>query len=216
MPKPFYDHVLAHAFRLRSRHWLVPLARVGGCLAAGLLAVASPALSAELLDVSLNPIDSTSWSLVLTSHVDNLVVQNIVTNHGFCQPQTPIALPQGFKFGESHLVAYFLCLPIDIRLTTNQGPQEDQISSAVDAGVSVDKTFDGSLHEIVVTAHEDRLKVKKIVMNHGNCPFIVTASPDHDGPQGTLSFGQRELLIPECDPVAVQVTTDLGVGIFDW
>jgi hypothetical protein len=182
---------------------------------AGFLLMTGAGRAGDLVEVSVKQIDSSSWAMVLTSHADHLVIQKIDANHGHCLAQTPIALPQPFAFGEAHLVGYFLCRPIDVRLTTNQGQEERSFPAVTKAGVSVAKSFDG-YEQIAITAREEHLRVSDVKINRGDCSYSITQSSDHQGPQGTLLFGERLILIPSCDPTEIQITTDFGVGVFHW
>ena len=44
-----------------------------------------------------------------------------------------------------------------------------------------------------------------VMVNRGNCQSFVLQSPDHQGHQGQLEFGQREWLDAACEPIEVTV-----------
>ena len=168
--------------------------------------------------VSMSKNDSVSpgiiWALNLTGKADSVTIQNVIVNRGNCKAQNPPQLPQTFKFGETRLYGYYLCDPIEAQVVTNKGNSTITWDEFTQNAVSIEKSdqYGNGFWQLVFTSHTYSLTIKSVVVNRGNCK-----NEDMRGrlPQ-VLKFGQRYISMALCNPLEVEVTTELGSSTFTW
>ncbi|MGY5811904.1 hypothetical protein ACXHXG_29900 [Rhizobium sp. LEGMi198b] len=178
----------------------------------------APAASDEpdLVTIDKRPMDRQNllWELDLTIRTDGLVINSVDVNRGYCPSQEKIPMPVSVSFGQTGAFAHYMCDPIEVQVNTNKGAQTFTWDAYTQGGMSVAKNQDGSWF-VTITNRLNSLKIKDVVFNRGNCPG---ASPigtfEKRDPNGSLSFGQRAIYMMGCNPIQVDVTTNLGTETF--
>jgi hypothetical protein len=157
------------------------------------------------------------WALNITGRADS-TIKNVVVNRG-CRALGELQLlPQTLNFGETKIWGRYHCDPIEVQVTTDHGSQTFTWDAFTQNSLSVRKKPDNSVvWELVFTSRaDDSLVIKTVVVNRGHCTFSVFPSFERNHNSEPLKFGQRYILMTQCNPIEVQVTTDHGSSTFTW
>jgi hypothetical protein len=186
---------------------------------AALVGFAAPVFADDPVSVSksdaLSPGDT--WELRITSRAD-ITIKNLVVNRGCEAQEGRLQFPQKLNFGETKHVGYYLCDPIEVQVTTDQGSQTFKWDAFTQNSLSVSKNAENSaVWKLILTSRADSsLAIKNVIVNRGHCEVSAIRNPEREHDSAPLKFGQRYILMTWCNPIEIHVTTDQGSSTFTW
>lgn len=191
------------------------------------------AVNAELLaarKVSNDP-NMNFWELYVTAETDSVRILSIDVNRG-CKRGGGVPFPIDLKFGQEVWLGTMLCEPIEVRISTPEGPQTLSWDLDVNGQLSAQKfriptVFSGNDYfpanvswnwlTFVINTGDD-VKIDDFILNRGNCRFAQNVPvPETANNPSTLKFGQRfAILSSDCNPLELLLDTSAGQVDFSW
>jgi len=153
------------------------------------------------------------WQLNFVNHAFGIVINNLIVNRG-CKSQESQSFPLNLKFGDSGLLAHYLCEPIQVEIDTNLGNQIYVWDALTQDGVSARRSFGPAGWMVEVTGRVSKVVVKDVAINQGSCRATPIRAYEKAYDDGVLLFGQRVRVMASCAPTKIAVTTDEGVATF--